>query len=221
MLSDLINVWPELLESVMRRPARVYTDMPGGGGGDKDASSFWNPAATMVIADVTDWYGLVGRTIAKERPTPADLVAPVAPFIGPLTLAKSTAREQMQSRTVFTWAIDGSEDVRLGLAAVVRWHHRWLSHYPGMGVSLLEDALRFEWAISRAMQTMPVQRYMMPGALCQVVMEETELGVRLCEGQMVGIKRRPDDDDPSELLCSNHPEHAIPRRDWILYDPTE
>lgn len=219
VLVEIIEVWPALLESVMRRPARVYSDMPGGGGEQKDASSYWNPAATMVIADLTDWYGYLARTIRKSRPTPADRVRDVAPIIGPPTQAVAWSSKQVIERTVSSWALDGTEDVRLGLAAIVRWHHRWLTHYPGVGEVFLDDALRFQWAIARALETIPVQRYTITGAYCQHVMEETPLGPRLCEGQMVGTLRQDHDDKPSEILCSNHPDHEIPQRDWILYAP--
>lgn len=219
VLADLINVWPDLQESVMRRPARVYTDMPSGGGELKDASSYWNPAATMVIADVTEWYSYVGRHIGEHRPAPADLVIPAAPFIGPLNRHATVKAREMVSRSVFTWSLDGTEEVRLGLAALVKWHHRWLTHYPTIGAALLEDALRFQWAIQQALQVVPMLRITLPGSYCQVIMEETALGQRLCEGQLVGVIRHQED-GPTAIMCSNHPEHAIPVSDWILLDVT-
>ena len=215
LLVDIIGVWPTLLESVMRRPARVYSDMPGGGGEPKDASSYWNPASTLVISDIADWYGFVGRTIHTQRPTPADHVRQLNTPMGPHGQASTWNNKQHSERTVSSWAINGTEDIRLGLAAIVRWHHRWLTHYPDLGAGLLDDLLRFQWGITRALESIPVQRFTLTGAYCQHVMEETPLGPRLCEGQMVGILRQDHDDKRSQIMCSNHPDHEIPVTEWL------
>jgi len=221
VLQDLVNTWPTLLASVMKRPARVYRDMPGGGG-DKDASSYWNPAATMVIADITDWYGFMGRLVQRDRPAPAAVQLRQMPrFIGPLRHGEVRADTE---RTVFSWAINGTEDTRLGLAAVIKWHHRWLSHHPTLGAELLDDAVRWQWAMDQALESTPVRRIRLPGHFCQVIVEETPIGLRLCEGQLVGVIQRPagetpsgpGGEKPSSLLCSNCPGHAVPAMDWIL-----
>lgn len=219
VIQDLVDGWPLLLDSEMKRPARVYSDMPRSPSvAPADPSSKWNPAATLVIADVKDWYSFLGRTVKQERPTPADQVAPAVPFIGPLTQAASAKRDNVASRTVFTWAMDGSEDIRLGLAAVVRWHHRWLSHHPAIGADVLDDALKYQWAMNRALEQLPVLRIQLAGRYCQQVMEDTPYGPRLCEGQLVGVIHHQADDRPSAIMCTNYPDHAIPADEWILID---
>lgn len=209
ILQNIINAWPDVQDSVMRRPAREYTGMPGGSGGTKDASTYWNPAATMVLADVTDWYGFLARTIASERPAPH-----ARPFIGPITADQHRRAET--GRAVFTWSLDGTEEPRLGLAAIIRWHHRWLTHHPALGAALLDDAHRFQWAIGKALDPAAEQvtRITLDGHLCQIAVEQTTYGDRLCEGQLVGIIRPADHDKPSAIMCTINPGHAIPADQW-------
>ena len=217
VLQDLVDSWPLLLESEIRRPARVYSDEPRAPSvTPKDASSRWNPAATLTIADITDWYGFLARTIMKERPAPASSTPRV--IVGPLTKAATDHAERMTVRTVSAWAITGNEEIRLGLAAIRHWHARWLSHHPAIGAHVLDEALKYQWAVNKALETLPVRRFHLAGFLCKHVMEETPLGIRYCEGQLVGVLRHEADEKPSAIMCSTHPDHAIPPEQWIFLD---
>jgi hypothetical protein len=200
-LTHLVTYWADLRESVMRAPARVYDQTPiSGGGGDdtrRDVSSYWNPAATLVLRDVTDWAGYLARIVGQQQPTDG--------FQFPTVRADVLAG----------WADPTIAETPYALAALERTSARWLSSYPTVGPSLLEDSRRYLWATQRALQTVPVRRIDARDRYCGHVITETDHGDVICYGTLVGVIRDPQGDRPSEILCSNHPDHAIPASEWI------
>lgn len=190
VVKHIRDVWRDLTDSVMRAPARVYDQPTSRSGDTPDVSSYWNPAATLVIQDISEWAAFLHRTIISER------------------------RDLDWS----DWRYVDREDTLVTLSLIAKWHHRWLSHHPSLGAGLLADAQRFSWAIEKALNTVPMQRVTLTGHLCREVIAETSYGVIVCEGQLVGVLRATDDRNPSTIVCSNHPDHRIPMEEWAHLD---
>jgi hypothetical protein len=187
MLRNIVEDWSALLGSVARRPGRVYSDAPAGGGEHSDAGTYWNPAATIAINDVVDWHTFVLGTIRRER---SDVPLHGLGFID-------------------------DTDVRAGLAVAARWHTRWLTHYPGLGPSLVDDARRLSNQVRMAMESVVVQRVYLDGHHCSEVVRETEYGPIVCAGQLVAVLQPDGSDRPSKILCTTNPRHTIPVEEWI------
>jgi hypothetical protein len=190
-LMTIVEMWGSLQAAILRSTSGGDASGVRASSGPTDTtSSLWNPAATLVRRDITDWAGFLHRTIAAER--------------GDLDWS--------------SWEYAEDEDPRTTLATVIRWHARWLSHHPALGFDVVDDAARFVFGVHRALQSTPVTRITLAGHRCQEVMRETSYGPILCEGQLVGVLREAADDRPSEILCSNNPTHRIPASEWVLLD---
>lgn len=216
-LEVILDRWTALEESVLRRPARTYSDMPSGSGEQKDASVYWNPAASMVLDDLTGWVSFLARTISNERPAP---IAPAEQHLIHGPLLPNQTRPSTPVYPKATWALHGTIDPRLALATIIRWHHSWLTHHPSIGAALLNDAIRYEWATAKALNPAAelVTRITLNGHHCQIIVEETEYGDRICEGQLVGVIRPNHHGEPSAIMCTINPGHATPAGTWAELD---
>jgi hypothetical protein len=190
-LTQIVDMWGNLQSAILRSTSGGDLSGVRAGGGHTDTTtSLWNPAATMVLRDITDWAGFLHRTIITER--------------GDLDWSR--------------WEYTETEDPRTTLATIVKWHCRWLSHHPALGASVAADAALYVFSIHRALQTTPVTRITLTGHHCQEVMRDTEFGPILCEGQLVGVLREAIDERPSAIMCANNPAHEIPASEWALID---
>ena len=188
ILGDLVRYWQPLHDAEIRRPTRDYSRDRVAGGGKADVAAQWNPAAKAVITELTDWVQYLCRTIARESPTAC---------------------------TAFEPAYAGRIDV--AVAALARWHARWLTHYPTLGPSWLADALVLREKAMRAVdpQAPTFKRVRIRGRTCTDEIEETEWGPVICGGELVGLLRT-DGERPSVIVCSVNPNHTrLERKDWI------
>lgn len=189
ILGDLVSYWRPLHDAIIRRPVRDYTKDRVTGGGDTDVAAQWNPAAQAVIAELTDWTQYLGRTINRECPT-----------------TWFTANKEAD-----TGRID------IALAALARWHSRWLTHYPTLGPAWLADALTLRERAMKAVDSRAptFKRVLIRGWMCSDEVEETEFGPIICGGQLVGLLRT-DGEKPSTIVCSVNPNHTrLERKDWL------
>lgn len=186
-LADILEWWPALQRAVMKRPDNDNVGMPSGSGGTKpDLGSYWNPAATLVIADITDWAGFLHRTIIRER--------------GDLNWTG--------------WAYEDGEDPRITLATIVKWHARWLTHHPALGAALAADAQRLHYGMQKALDSKPMQRRTLEGHTCRKVVSADDNWTQYCEGQLYSVLD-PDGGRESRVLCGNHPDHIVLPHEWI------
>lgn len=200
VLADIVDAWPTLRDSVVKKPTQQYKERVQTSG-VADASSMWNPAVTLVMVDVEDWTAFLARTIIYEHPLPA---------------AKEHARHHAGRHEPSPFAIDPDGSTPLTLAVIARWHYRWLSHHPSLGASLLSDAEMYRDAASRALQMDAVKPARIKDAYCQREVSDTPFGPILCMGQLVAIMS--EDGSPSKIICTNHPDHEVARSEWIHLD---
>lgn len=203
ILKDLVSLWDSLDSSVIKAPVSGRGDKVASSG-IADVASLWNPSVSAVLAELDDWTRFLVRTINRDRPLPTPYFA--VDRAGTAILHESS--HGLQDRKP-----------RTALAMIARWHARWLSGYPSLGPSLLEDALRHRRAAGRALKASPVVRIHLKGdARCQHVIEENRWGVIVCDAPLVGILRDPSSSAPSEIVCSSNPSHEqISRAEWMDY----
>jgi hypothetical protein len=117
----------------------------------------------------------------------------------------------------FEPAIDETTPTDIALATMARWHSRWFTHYPTLGPAWLNDALQLRTFAMKAMDAPGVKRIELRGQFCQQVLTETEYGEIRCRGQLVGILYSPDDERPSQIVCTANPNHPrLYSKEWIL-----
>lgn len=209
ILGDLVRYWRPLHDAVARRPNRDYKQDRVDTSGVKDASASWNPAATTVIVDLEEWTRYVTRTILGECPAPSSRIV----------------NQDKDGTTWADYAHKISEDLPVDqqLATIAQWYSRWLTHYPTLGPSWLDDVITLR---QKAMQAVDpgaptFKRILIRGQVCANEVEETEWGPIICGAPLVGLLRTGDGLKPSEIVCSVNPGgHArLERKDWILAQP--
>ncbi|NQX36276.1 hypothetical protein [Herbiconiux sp. VKM Ac-2851] len=190
VLADLARYWPAVVGAIVKSPS-------GGGqqkvqtSGVRDVSALWNPAATLVRAELGDWVSFMVRTVYRDRPEP-----------------------EWIDRTLGRVP---SADVALNLAVLAKYHSRWLASYPRLGAALFADALQHRSAAIRCLQVTPMRRIQLD-AVCTVEVANTQWGPIVCEGQLVAVFPHDSDDiRPSQILCTTHPDHRVPTGEWIDY----
>lgn len=196
ILGDLSGYWPDLTAAVVKLPARNYSKDRVKGGSSADVGALWNPAAQVTATELEEWTRYLMRTVLRER------------------------RFYDNEPLGFT---DDRIPTRLALAQLALHHARWLTHYPTIGPSLVDDAIRLR---SRAMAALdqPAQRRVnMTGMYCQQIIAETDYTTEICGAQMAGIIPIGDDSDqtgiPAVIVCGANPTHPtsrLERKDWIL-----
>lgn len=190
ILGDLVTLAGQLDDAQIKKP--------NSGGGDRvqtssvpDAGSFWNPAASAVLSDLEDWSSFIGRTIVHQY---------------------QLGESETHGLTAFTAP-------RLVLAIAASHYARWLSAYPALGPSLLNDAIDFRTQALRAIDTVPVKRLRVRGHVCGHLVEEGDWGDLTCGAPLSAILRPEDGGRPSQILCSaeprNHPQ--LERARWMEY----
>lgn len=212
LLAGLVHSWPILQQSVMRASSRVYRERVGGGdgGASSDAGTFWNPAATQVLRDITEWTGSLVRAVHHDR-------ADIDRWVWPEPFLRST---DPTSSGRYTRPQLPAADTLAALAWLQRWHSHWLSYHPADGADWLDDIQRLSFGTNRALESRPVQRITLPNARCQRTLEETDLGPILCEGQLVAVVPPPGDDTDTQVLCALNPSHLVHSSEWIRLDLT-
>lgn len=106
----------------------------------------------------------------------------------------------------------------IALAAIARWESRWLTHYPTLGASLLDDAIDLRAKAMRAVDpvTPAFKRVLIRGRHCTDTIQDTEWGPIECGGQLIGLLRTLDDQKPSVIVCGTDPTHTrLELKDWI------
>jgi hypothetical protein len=196
ILNDIVDGWSTLAGAVVKRPTQQYKERVQTSG-VSDGASLWNPAATLVMVDIADWVGFLARTIIREHPLPP---------------AREHSRHGGRGEPS-PFALDPDASTPLTLAVIARWHYRWLSHYPGLGESVFRDALLYRDAGVRALNVDAVKPARIKDAYCQREVENSNWGPILCMGQLVAIMT--DEGTPAKIICTNHPDHEVPRSEWI------
>lgn len=198
IVHDLVEYWKPLQVAHVRRPTskdRSTFQRNAGGGEVRDVSALWNPAAAFAIAELTDWTRFLMRTVLRDRA-----------FFG---------------NEVLGFVDDHSTPIDVALAQLATHHARWLTEYPTLGPSLVDDVIRLRMLTMKALDQPPVRRVNMRGMFCTDVVEATDYGDVVCGAQMAGILPTDTawsaDAGPALIVCSANPSHSrIEARDWIL-----
>lgn len=199
VLMDLASLWASLENGLVRR---------GGGerntgvqtSGIADLSQLWNPYVTEVMHELRDWVAFLGRTVVREHVLPSTYIH---------------KDEHGTSTTTYTRWEDFAGSPRMALAVLAKHEAHWLSAYPGLGPSVLDDAITLRGKAMRALDHDPVRRVGLKASFCGFVLEDVELGQVQCLAPMVGILS--DDNRPNTVMCSQHPlEHQQFTKDqWM------
>lgn len=151
----------------------------------------------MALNNITEWTGLLVTRVLDKRPLPPPAIS-----------TTNRARTIETTTTEATHGLTHHTDTRLALAALRLHHARWLSSYPGVGVTLLEGARAVMVQAYRALDAQPMRRITLR-ATCGFIIESNEYGEIACEGTLYGLVAVDEDPRPTSIVCAANPEHRI------------
>ena len=218
ILRDLVTLHGDLQQAAYtktQRPdaAAVQTS------GMQDVGAYWNPHATVVRAELTDWTRFLVRLILCEKPVPE----PTVRFYVHKTVTwkygiRVVHREPVRQVVEHTHGLGEDMEPRLQLARIATHHAGWLSAYPFVGPYLLADALQHRDLAIRALSAEAVKRVQLQHGHCREYLEDGDYGPLICGAPLYAILRPGDHGKPSEILCSTNPRHTqLPRPLWPAY----
>jgi hypothetical protein len=202
VLADLVSLWPVLEGALYRKTAAGEENQRVQTSNVLDLAQSWNPHVSEVMAELADWTGFVVRTVFYERPLPFPTVQE----------DEDGFRISIHSRglTLHTKTRDA-------LAALALHDAHWLSSYPLLGPSLLVDAQDLRLTAIRAIDSQPVKRVGISGAICGHVVDDAGFGPVSCMSTMVAILSEDVHARPSVIVCSTHPKshRQFTRDEWM------
>lgn len=202
VLADLVSLWPLLEGSLYRRTAAGEENQRVQTSGIVDLAQSWNPHVSEVMADIADWVSFLVRTVFYERPLPFPTVQ---------------EDEQGYRISIHSRGLTLTTPTQHALAAIARHDARWLSGYPLLGPSVLVDAQDLRLTAIRAIDSDPVKRVGINGAVCGQEVADTGFGPLYCMATMVAILSADPRARPSAIVCSNHPKthRQYTRDEWM------
>lgn len=223
-LNELVGVWADLQTALYRSPkgpknSGVQTS------GVSDLSSSWNPYASEVMADITEWTSRTVNLVLAWHPVPPP---ELRVWIRKRTTrdpstGKRTVREYEHKQIIeFVHSITAETETPVALATLQRHYARWLSGYPGedaLGPALLADALRLLQQARAAVQQDSVRRVgTSMGFLCLEQVDVPGLSLLACDAPMSILLDAYG--KPGALVCSRHPRtHRVyPPVEWMGWD---
>jgi hypothetical protein len=203
VLADLSGVWPVLEQSVYRKTGGGEENQRVQTSGIVDISQSWNPHVTEVMTELAEWTAYLVRTVLHYRLLPES----------------SIVDEDEHGRHVAVHArgLTTRTHTRDALAALALHDAVWLAGTPTLGPSWLADAQDLRMAAVRAIDSDPVRRVGISGAVCGETVVDAGLGPVSCLSTMVAIISADVEGRPSVIVCAEHPKthRSFTRAEWM------
>jgi len=226
ILKDLVTLWPDL-EAALYKRASSDSNERVQSSGVVDLSQSWNPAASEIMADITEWTAMLVRTVLAGFQLPEDAAE--------TKQRNSIKTNEDGSAVVLGWtetrttvhahaaALTKDAGTRLRLSILARHYARWLTSYPGIGPDALASAHEHRYAAGKAIDSAPVRRVRLGSATCGHIVEDPELGPVSCMAPMVAVFPTKEDARPSVMMCTVHPKThpQFSKAEWMTWGTTD
>jgi hypothetical protein len=174
----------------------------------------WNPRASQLRTEISDWTGFLVRTIRGSYDLPAPEIRrwPRTETLVQPDGSKVVRRYEVIQHLAYEHWVSERRHTADALTAIAANYASWLAGFPGLGAALVDDAAEFTRRYDTAVKASPVRRRLIPGAICGQLLD-AELGMR-CAAPMHVTLDTVDDPDFEDaawrkqglMQCSDRPE---------------
>lgn len=187
----------------------------------------WNPKASQLRTEIAGWTGFLVRTVRTWHEVPAPEIRRWPRTDTTFTEdGKKVVRryEVVQHLEYSHWVSERRHTVD-ALVAIASNYGDWLAGHPGLGGALVDDAREFTHRFETAVKASPVQRRLLPGAVCGQVLDD-ELDLRCAAPMFVTLDVVTDEASENAawrkkglMQCSDRPEEhrSYPATEWALW----